>query len=353
MIMERQRENRKFANEADLRFSDAAKRLSELKKNSIRNQSAEQILSKLQNDVKELNERKDQLDNTINEKEIHLEKLQSWDSNDRITTDDDVYQKKDDVHQLEDQIAIVQDKLDAALERNTKLVVFRQASTMALKKYREKEDEVEKLQEELRRLSKHMEEKDNELKAQGKSSSNNNKLGTKDLKKYGAVVREKIEKYKKMREELSNLRAELIVLQRTEQILKSRHKNLDEFLIELEKQRGIEGYRETQRQMIEMTEKTAEIDQLKGSTLEDISQMVEQITREFKNKQTQLQPLIQELKNVRQEYMDVESIYQEKRIVYDKVAINLDMEKQSLEKECNNFQVMIYLYNSIYYMYDT
>lgn len=67
-----------------------------------------------------------------------------------------------------------------------------------------------------------------------------------------------------------------------------------------------------------MTEKTAEIDQLKGNTLEQISQMVfvycniffcfitslnfspyfqvEQIGREFKSKQTQLQPLMAELK---------------------------------------------------------
>jgi len=65
-------------------------------------------------------------------------------------------------------------------------------------------------------------------------------MGKKDLKKYGAVVREKIEKYKKMREELAALRQELVVLQRTEQILKSRHKNLDEFLAELERQKGVE-----------------------------------------------------------------------------------------------------------------
>ena len=45
-----------------------------------------------------------------------------------------------------------------------------------------------------------------------------------------------------------------------------------------------------------MTERTAEVDQMKGATLEDISSMVEQISREFKNKQAQLQPLIQELK---------------------------------------------------------
>ena len=45
-----------------------------------------------------------------------------------------------------------------------------------------------------------------------------------------------------------------------------------------------------------MTEKTAEVDQAKGATLEQISSMVEQIGREFKSKQAQLQPLMAELK---------------------------------------------------------
>jgi len=45
-----------------------------------------------------------------------------------------------------------------------------------------------------------------------------------------------------------------------------------------------------------MTDKVAEVDQMKGSTLEDISSMVDQINREFKNKQAQLQPLMAELK---------------------------------------------------------
>ena len=84
-----------------------------------------------------------------------------------------------------------------------------------------------------------VEEKEADLKAQGRAGGNG-KMGKKDLKKYGAVVREKIEKYKKMREELGSLRSELVVLQRTEQILKSRHKNLDDFLSELERQKGVE-----------------------------------------------------------------------------------------------------------------
>lgn len=57
-----------------------------------------------------------------------------------------------------------------------------------------------------------------------------------------------------------------------------------------------QGYRETQRELIEMSEKTAAVDQMKGATLEEISSFVEQIGREFKTKQLQLQPLMTELK---------------------------------------------------------
>jgi len=141
-----------------------------------------------------------------------------------------------------------------------------------------------------------------------------------------------------MREELAGLRAELVVLQRTEQILKSRHKNLDDFLSDLEKKKGVEGYRDTQRALIEMSEKAAEVDQMKGSTLEEISTMVEMIGREFRTKQSQLQPLIQDLKTARQEYMDVESEYLDKKSTYDKVAVGLEMEKTTLEKECDTTQ---------------
>jgi hypothetical protein len=57
-----------------------------------------------------------------------------------------------------------------------------------------------------------------------------------------------------------------------------------------------QGYRDTQKAIVDIAERAAEVDQIKGSTLEEISQMVEQINREFKNKQAQLQPLIAELK---------------------------------------------------------
>ena len=45
-----------------------------------------------------------------------------------------------------------------------------------------------------------------------------------------------------------------------------------------------------------MAEKTAAVDSEKGATLEQISGMVEQISREFKSKMIQVQPLMAELK---------------------------------------------------------
>jgi intraflagellar transport protein 81 len=157
-----------------------------------------------------------------------------------MTTEDDVRSKRDQVRDMEDQVSSLQESLEAALERNTKLVVFKQASTIALKKMRDKEDEVEKVTEEKRRIAKHTEDKENELRSQGKMGSKGGKMGKKDLEKYGATVMEKIVKYKKMKDELSLLRGELVILQRTEQILKSRDNNLDDFLQELERKKGIE-----------------------------------------------------------------------------------------------------------------
>lgn len=239
-IHERLREYKKGLQEAEGRLADTNRRLSEVRGGGAQSQTAEQLLAKLQKDVRELADRREILETSIADREIHLEKLHSWNSSDRMTTEDDVRSKRDQVRDMEDQVASLHESLEAALERNTKLVVFKQASTIALKKMREKEDEVDKITDEKRRIAKQSEDKEGELRAQGKLSGNGGKMGKQDLKKYGAVVKEKIERYKKMREELSTLRGELVVLQRTEQILRSRDRNVEDFLTELERKKGIE-----------------------------------------------------------------------------------------------------------------
>jgi intraflagellar transport protein 81 len=251
LIHERLREHRKALQEAEMRFNETNKRFSELKSSGITSQSAEQILFKLQSDVRELNDRRESLERMIIERESHVEKLQSWDSSDRIMSEDDVRLKRDQVNDLEDHVSNLTDRLDSIIANNTKLVVSRQASTMALKKFREKEEDIENLSEVVRRLNKQIDEKEAEYRQSSKAfmkegggggggGNGQNKINKKELKRYGAVVKEKIEVYKKMREELSNIRSELVILQRTEQILKSRDNNLEAFLSDLERQKGVE-----------------------------------------------------------------------------------------------------------------
>jgi hypothetical protein len=42
---------------------------------------------------------------------------------------------------------------------------------------------------------------------------------------------------------------------------------------------------------------------------------------------------------VRQEFTDLSSTYQDRRLNYDKVGVGLDLERQTLEKDCAFFQV--------------
>lgn len=319
-----------------MRFNDASKRLSDLRNSGALTLSAEQLLSNLQKEVKDLVSRREAVDAAIFERQTHLEKLQGWDSADRVTTEDDVIIKREQVADAEEQLKSLLDRLDGAIERNNKLAVFRQASSVAQRKLREKEDEVDQLVEEKQRLKKLIDDKEEELKTSGKGSA---KMGRKDLKKYGAIVRDKIEVYKKMRAELSALQAELVVVQRTEQILRSRHKNLDEFIAEEERRKSFEASRDVQRESLEAIEKSAQAAQTKGMTLDQISNIVDSIGREFKNKQSQLQPLISQLKSLRQDYMNLEAEHADARSTYDRVAVGLELEKQNLEKECDALQV--------------
>ena len=55
-----------------------------------------------------------------------------------------------------------------------------------------------------------------------------------EFKAYGAQLRTKTAEYKRLKAELADLRAENVVLNRTEQILKSRDDKLEEFLQKLE-----------------------------------------------------------------------------------------------------------------------
>jgi chromosome segregation ATPase len=161
--------------------------------------------------------------------------MRGWSDNDRPITEDDVRTRRLQLREIEEETSLIQEKLDVALEKNNNLAVFRQASLMASTKLREKEMEVERLTEEKNKIIRQTEEKE----AQVGGAAGMKKGLKQELLKFGAEVRGKMEPYQRMKAEISSLQSELVVLQRTETILKSRDKNLDSFLDELEKKKGV------------------------------------------------------------------------------------------------------------------
>ena len=119
---------------------------------------------------------------------------------------------------------------------------------MAQKKLREKEVEVEKLLEEKRRILRIITEKES-LYDQKAINFHKNKLNSKDKAKLVQTLQEKNETYKHARDNMSKLRAELVILQRTQQVVTAQYMNtgsgtqggdrrkLDQMLEEAEKKR--------------------------------------------------------------------------------------------------------------------
>jgi hypothetical protein len=165
-------------------LSVSPRRANETKSQGIYSQSAEELLSKLQTDVRELISRNDSIDNSLSQRLSYFEKMRGWSDHDRPITEDDVRTRRLQLRELEEETNLIQEKLDVALEKNNNLAVFRQASLMATTKLREKELEVERLTEEKNKILRQTEEKEAQVGTQGKKGLKQ------ELLKYGAEVSE-------------------------------------------------------------------------------------------------------------------------------------------------------------------
>lgn len=93
---------------------------------------------------------------------------------------------------------------------------------------------------------------------------------------------------------------ELVTVHRTEAILKGRLNNLDQFLQEMETKRGVKGFFETQDKLDLVSERTLELNEAKGQTLEEMGRVVSEINGRLQERKVQLAPAIKQLREVRQ-----------------------------------------------------
>lgn len=154
-----------------------------------------------------------------------------------------------------------------------------------------------------------------------------------DFKQYAVSLRGKNQKFKKMKKELEEVRSELNVLMRTEEILKSRATDLDGFMDNLAKEKGISGFDEVEENQVRLAMEKQKYDQVKEKTLEELTDIVGSIETQLKEKKAKLAPQIKQLRAYRSKYSEMEVTYNEKKKTYDNTVMNLESEKSRLNEE--------------------
>lgn len=210
-----------------------------------------------------------------------------------------------------------------------KLSLFRQQASIIGRK---KEAAAEKLQEAMDEVS--SAEADYQKKKELlKESEGSEVLKGDEFKRYVNKLRGKSTVYKKKRQELAELRAEYGVLARTEEILKGKDDAFQQQLSNIEAKKGVSGYHETQEELEKVSAKKSELDEQKGKTLEDISELVRQLNATLADKKTALAPVIKELRPMRQKCQEMTGEYEEKKAAYENMAAGLESNMSKLEQE--------------------
>ncbi|GMG17691.1 unnamed protein product [Phytophthora fragariaefolia] len=339
-LAERKRDQMLSLSLAEKRAREAEARLQDLRASLSQDATPEQLFERLQTQVARNNDiLTTKFPAEFRTQQETLQRLERALS-EPPKTEHDIADMEDEVQALRRVIQQYQAQIaDAQVAQGSgdgedKLAVFRQHANLQARKLAEKEDELEQLRADKQRLLRNTEE----LEAKLASISGSKFMSREEFKQYATTLRNKTNQYKKVKAELAELTAESVVLHRTEQLLKSKDADLEGFLRDLERQKGVSGFLATQEKIDDVSVQNARVNALKGETLEEISRVVTDINQALKERKNQLAPQIKELRTVRQRYQEMEQVYLERKAQYDHTAVGLEAERLKLEQECAAFQ---------------
>ncbi|XP_059360074.1 intraflagellar transport protein 81 homolog isoform X1 [Carassius carassius] len=242
-----------------------------------------------------------------------------------------------ELRELEDKIREINTEINHLIEKrmmrndpmDDKLSLFRQQAAIIVRKKETKVEELQEAREELAAVERELNMKSSRARERGGAEL----IHGDEFKRYVAKMRGKSSTYKKKRQEIAELTVEYGVLQRTQEILKERHTAGQQQLESLEAQRGISGYSDTQEELERVSAIKSELDEMKGRTLDDMSEMVKKLNSVIAEKKSALSPLIKDLRALRQEHAELAPEFEQKKAQYDTCAAGLESNRSKLEQE--------------------
>ncbi|XP_053557709.1 intraflagellar transport protein 81 homolog [Bombina bombina] len=246
-----------------------------------------------------------------------------------------------DITELEAKIQEVNAQINELIEKrmrsdpvDDKMSLFRQQAAIIARKKETKAEELQEAKEEIANVEKEIAQKSN----QARDIDGSEVLRGDEFKRYVSKLRGKSSVYKKKRQELAELSAEYGVLQRTEEILKQRHDSMQQHLQILEQKRGISGYSDTQEELERVSTLKSEVDEMKGRTLDDMSEMVKKLNSMIADKKSALAPVIKELRPLRQTHQEMTQEHEDKKTQYDSCAAGLESNRAQLQQDVKVLQ---------------
>ncbi|XP_043968694.1 intraflagellar transport protein 81 homolog [Gambusia affinis] len=242
-----------------------------------------------------------------------------------------------DLQEMEGKIKEVDSQINQLIEKkmmrndpmDDKLTLYRQQASIIVRKKESKAEELQEAREELAAAERELKQRS----SQGQGSNGEEIIRGDELKRLVAKLRSKGTTYKKKRQEMAELRAEFGVLQRTEEILRQRHDTVQQKLQTVEAQKGISGYSDTQEELERVSAIKSDLDEKKGRTLDDMSEMVKKLNSMIVEKKSALAPIIKELRSLRQRRAELSQEYEEKKAQYESCAVGLESNRSKLEQE--------------------
>ena len=304
-------------------------RLMDAKRNTSESVTADQMLTQLRNDTKKNRELcYEVLGRELQDKAERCQKIELVMS-EPVTTQNDLDRVANEVRRLQRECQILEDKLSSTNPADDNLAIYKTQAAAASKRKENKLQEMNKLEKEKHALDQMMADKE----AQYVKTKGTKYMKRDDFKQYAASLRGKNQKYKKMKKQLEEIRSELAVLSRTEQILKNKADMTDDLMRKLEEQKGIAGYGKIQDDMERVAKDRQEIDKMKEGSLQELTKVVQNIQNQLNVKKLKLAPQIKQLRNYRKKYEEREGDYLKYKKSYENTMMSFEADAKNLEEE--------------------
>lgn len=285
--------------------------------------SAEKYLQKLQEELKMQKFVAEKIPKEVEEKKTWVRKLQSvvdapvLSLNQKQEIEREILTLKQDVQKLEDKRAEDESNVD------DKLAFYRQQFKAVEGKRVEKERTLKEHVDDKLQLEEELARKKEELA----ENSPDKMLKGAELDKFVSNLRGKSDEYKRAQRVQTELSTERGVLSRTLEILTAKKKSLQAEVEKTERERGVEGYQDTQTKLEEISAMKSDVDSMKGKTLEEISAVVNDINAAIKKHKDRLAPQIKQLRALREEHQLISSEYADKKGVWDSTNAAVNNER--------------------------